>query len=330
MITKIELNGFKSYVDYTFELKPLTILTGLNSSGKSSVIQAIRILENISNREYGESHIWNLGLGSNDELLNPNCKKFQISAQLNNNKDTFFLYNSNDCDNFICQMPSCLYVAADRLGATSTIPIYEDETLGGRGENVLKRIDMFRDKTLPEILRGEAEGFTLNYVLKYWLQKISPGVKFDYKIEEKADVSYSLFDNHRSANVGYGLSYTLPVIVALLTAVFENEPLVLIENPEAHLHPQGQAEMARLICLCVEAGVQVVVETHSDHLFDGVRIFARESENHFANKVATFWCQLDEDRNTQVDSCQIQENGRLDHWPEHMFDQFLLDSEKLL
>ena len=51
---------------------------------------------------------------------------------------------------------------------------------------------------------------------------------------------------------------------------------------------------------------------------------------HFANKVATFWCQLDESRNTQVDSCQIQENGRLNHWPEHMFDQFLLDSEKLL
>lgn len=88
--------------------------------------------------------------------------------------------------------------------------------------------------------------------------------------------------------------------------------------------------MARLICLCVEAGAQVVVETHSDHLFDGVRIYAKESENHFANKVATFWCQLDDNRNTQVDRCQIQENGRLDHWPEHMFDQFLLDSEKLL
>ena len=50
MITKIELKGFKSYVDNTFELKPLTILTGLNSSGKSSVIQAIRIMENIASR----------------------------------------------------------------------------------------------------------------------------------------------------------------------------------------------------------------------------------------------------------------------------------------
>lgn len=83
MITKIELKGFKSYVDYTFELKPLTILTGLNSSGKSSVIQAIRIMENIASREYGDSHVWNLGLGSDSELVNPNCENFQISAYLN-------------------------------------------------------------------------------------------------------------------------------------------------------------------------------------------------------------------------------------------------------
>ena len=331
MITKIELKGFKSYVDYTFELKPLTILTGLNSSGKSSVIQAIRMMDNMSSRENGGSHVWNLGLGSDSELINPNCKNFQISAWKNHrHEEAWFSYNSSKSRNKLCPMPSCIYVAADRMGATSTIPIYEDEALGGRGENVLRRIDHFRDEQLPELLRGDAEGTTLNYVLRYWLQKISPGVKFDYRIEEKADVSYSLYDNHRSANVGYGLSYSLPVIVALLTATLETESIVLIENPEAHLHPQGQAEMARLICLCVEAGAQVVVETHSDLLFDGVRIYARESENHFASKVATFWCQLDDNRNTQVDRCQIQENGRLDHWPEHMFDQFLLDSEKLL
>lgn len=239
MITKIELKGFKSYVDNTFELKPLTILTGLNSSGKSSVIQAIRIMENIASREYGDSHVWNLGLGSDAELVNSNCGNFQISAYLNYPERSFFSYNSAGSENAIIHMPKCIYVAADRLGATPTIPIYEDEALGGRGENVLRRIDHFRDEQLPETLRGDAEGTTLNYVLKYWLQKISPGVKFDYRIEEKADMSYSLYDNHRSANVGYGLSYSLPVIVALLTATLETESIVLIENPEAHLPSSG-------------------------------------------------------------------------------------------
>lgn len=45
MIKSISLHGFKSYVNQTFELSPLTILTGLNSSGKSSVIQSIRVLK---------------------------------------------------------------------------------------------------------------------------------------------------------------------------------------------------------------------------------------------------------------------------------------------
>lgn len=115
MITKIELKGFKSYVDYTFELKPLTILTGLNSSGKSSVIQAIRIMENIASREYGDSHVWNLGLGSDAELVNSNCGNFQISAFLNHQEHTCFVYNSLGVDNCIIPMPKCIYVAADRL-----------------------------------------------------------------------------------------------------------------------------------------------------------------------------------------------------------------------
>lgn len=330
MITQLKLQGFKSYTDYTFVLKPLTVLTGLNSSGKSSVIQALRIIENEASKAYGERRVWNLGLGSEKELVNPGYTYFQIEANVDYRPNDVFFYRNDQRKNKIIPLPYCIYVAADRIGGSATIPIYEDDCLGERGENVLKRISKYLDDKLPKILREDAEGFTLNYVLKYWLQKISPGVKFDYKIEEKADVSYSLYDGHRSSNVGYGLSYTLPVIVALLTATFEDKSIVLIENPEAHVHPQGQVEMARLICLCVEAGVQVVLETHSDHLFDGIRIFAKESASHFSNRVATYWCQLDEDRNTLVESCQIQENGRLDHWPKGMFDQFLLDSEKLL
>ena len=108
MITKIELKGFKSYVDYTFELKPLTILTGLNSSGKSSVIQAIRMMDNMSSRENGGSHVWNLGLGSDSELVNPNCKNFQISAWKNHrHEEAWFSYNSSKSRNKLWPMPSC-------------------------------------------------------------------------------------------------------------------------------------------------------------------------------------------------------------------------------
>ncbi|WDZ73574.1 AAA family ATPase [Vibrio harveyi] len=51
--------------------------------------------------------------------------------------------------------------------------------------------------------------------------------------------------------------------------------LVIIENPEYHLHPKGQSYLGRLIALTAEAGVQVIVETHSDHLINGMRLMPR-------------------------------------------------------
>ena len=78
--------------------------------------------------------------------------------------------------------------------------------------------------------------------------------------------------SYRATNVGFGLSYTLPVIVALLAPA---GALCLIENPESHLHPKGQTKLAELAVRASRAGVQVFVETHSDHFMDGVRIAVR-------------------------------------------------------
>ncbi|WP_337466909.1 DUF3696 domain-containing protein, partial [Bacteroides sp.] len=94
-------------------------------------------------------------------------------------------------------------------------------------------------------------------------------------------------------------------------------------------HPKGQTEMGRLISLCTEAGVQVVVETHSDHLFDGIRIYAKNNQG-FAQKVITYWFELDDNDNTIVEEAQITEDGRVKNWPPGMFDQFEINASKLL
>ncbi|WP_180834594.1 AAA family ATPase, partial [Vibrio parahaemolyticus] len=67
----------------------------------------------------------------------------------------------------------------------------------------------------------------------------------------------------------------LPIVLALL--VTKPGGLVIIENPEAHLHPKGQSYLGRLIQRTAEAGVQVIIETHSDHLLNGIRVAARLS-----------------------------------------------------
>lgn len=329
MIKKLKLHGFKSYVDQELDIRPLTVLTGLNSSGKSSIIQAFRVLENVVNREDREMAFHQLNIGDINEVRNLNCEKTEIIASTDDEFKHITKFSTTDAI-VVESFPKIIYVSASRKGATATIPIYSDFELGAEGENVLNIIEHYGDTVLDERLQDGAEGKTFDYVLSGWLQKISPGIKFKPKLDRKADVSYSLYNQHRASNVGFGLSYTLPIIVALLLGTIDEDSLVLIENPEAHLHPKGQYEISRLICLCVEAGAKVIVETHSDHLFDGIRIFCKESRSSFYNKVIAYWCQLNEDNCTSVEPCHISNKGNMDHWPKGMFDQFLINAEKLL
>lgn len=71
-------------------------------------------------------------------------------------------------------------------------------------------------------------------------------------------------------NMPYGNSYVLPIVLAVLTA--SEGSLLLIENPESHLHPSAQIKIGEFLSHAAKAGVQIVVETHSDHLMNGIRI----------------------------------------------------------
>ena len=124
---------------------------------------------------------------------------------------------------------------------------------------------------------------SLMAVVNHWLQGVTPGVRVELETVPAADSLIAGFSFDRSGdvatrrfratNVGFGLSYTLPVILALLA---ESGTLCLIENPEAHLHPRGQTKLAELAVRASIAGIQVIVETHSDHFMDGVRIAVRD------------------------------------------------------
>ncbi len=334
MITNIKLQYFKSFVENNIPIKNLTLLTGLNSSGKSSLIQAIRI---ISNTLHENKNILLAGHGSFEEVINKSGKdniNFEVTdsslknLKVNVWKDDFKVIPHN------YKFPQIIYISADRFGPLSSIPItnnYSEElTIGQQGENILRFIEQYENQELNEILRHEkSEGVTLIYNLKAWIQEIAPNVKFRYEINKKSDSSFSLFNEHRAANVGFGLSYTLPVIVAALAGTFIKNSIILIENPEAHLHPKGQTAISKLIALCVSAGAQIIVETHSDHLFDGIRI-AVKNELISNDKVQIHWFELDENNNTQIYSPLIDKNGRLNEWPKYMFDQFEINSSELL
>ena len=331
MIHNLKLEGFKSFVYNNIELRKLTVLAGLNSSGKSSVIQSLLMLEKAS--KHGEEFLLD-GHGDLNELQNSYSETLELEAEFEDDKTISIKSNEDKVQaspgiNF----PEIIYISAERFGPETSVSIFigSNYKLGKRGENIFKCIEYNENLEIPTILRHpNSEGDTFGFNLKAWLNVISPNTKFDYHIQKRSDSSFATFNEFRAKNVGFGLSYTLPVITALLLGSITTNSIVILENPEAHLHPRGQSEIARLISLCVKSGANVIVETHSDHMLNGVRLFAKEDDGAFHEDVKFYWFEPDENRNTSVVEIEIDENGRLDECPEGFFDQFEINASRLL
>jgi len=333
MIKTLELIGFKSFVADDIEFGGLTLLTGINSSGKSSIVQALLLLEKCA----AGAPVSLKGHGSLDEMRNPFSKEgIRIRAALEENQEIGFSFDKGQLRDLDVSnhkdFPKIIYIGADRYGPETSMPIFHDSVaLGSRGENLFKCIEFYENELLNPILRHEnAQGDTFAFNLEAWLGVIAPNVKLKSVIQRQSDSSFALFNDFRAKNVGFGLSYTLPVITALLLGTLTPNNVVIIENPEAHLHPRGQTEMARLICKCVEAGAQVIIETHSDHLLNGVRIYTKKSDTRFFEQVQIYWFQLDDNKNTVVESTSIAPDGRLYEWPVGLADQFEINASQLL
>lgn len=126
------------------------------------------------------------------------------------------------------------------------------------------------------------------------------------------------------ADVGFGVSQTLPVIVALLAA--EPGQIVYIEQPEIHLHPKAQKLMARLLAEAAAKGIVVIVETHSSLLLRGIQTLVANGELP-ASLVNLHWFTREEKTGaTIVNSSGMDENGAFGEWPED-FDEVSLEAE---
>ena len=168
-----------------------------------------------------------------------------------------------------------------------------------------------------------------------WMSEISPGTKIYVKPDSTMDLvtlqyQYGLGNKYRSTNVGFGITYTLPILVAILSA--KPDTLILLENPEAHLHPKGQVKMGELIALAANCGIQIIVETHSDHLLNGVRIMTHRGKISPDN-IQLHYFQRHINSNqfvTEVISPRIDKRGRISEWPDGFFDEWDKSLEILL
>lgn len=114
------------------------------------------------------------------------------------------------------------------------------------------------------------------------------------------------------ADVGFGVSQILPVLVALLTA--ESGQLVYIEQPELHLHPQAEQALAPILAEAASRGVRVVVETHSAILLIAIQALVAEGKLS-PDILKLHWFQRDSRGATRVTSGDLDQNGAYGDWP---------------
>lgn len=126
------------------------------------------------------------------------------------------------------------------------------------------------------------------------------------------------------ADVGFGVSQVLPVLVALHAA--RPGQLVFIEQPEIHLHPRAQAALARLLVAAALRGVQVVVETHSNLLLLGVQTVVARGECP-PDLVKLHWFKRDAEGMSEIRSSDLDEAGAFaEDWPED-FAEVTMEAE---
>lgn len=164
------------------------------------------------------------------------------------------------------------------------------------------------------------------------VQIIDTGKGYEIKYNFSGGTSLPTHD-FKAENVGFGVTYALPLIVAILSA--QKDSLILIENPEAHLHPYGQSKLAELIALGAQAGIQIIVETHSDHIINGILVASKQFEEKKPGidkcNVKIYYFDRDETKHAaNTHEIKILEGGKIDHQPDGFFDQIQNDLEKIM
>jgi predicted ATPase len=238
------------------------------------------------------------------------------------------------------------YVQAERLGprtsnAVSEFQVREHRQMGTAGEFAEHFLHVYGAEIIRDdrLLHSGSSSNDLSSQVQAWLHEISPGAEVHLKILSEMDIvnlQYSFItgeqrsNEYRSTSVGFGITYVLPVLIAILSS--KPGSIVLLENPEAHLHPRGQVKIGELVARAAAAGVQVIVETHSDHVLNGVRIAVHAGVVAPETVSICYFSRMEDAGRVRscIESPGIDKDGRLDKWPDGFFDEWDKSLERLL
>ena len=186
-----------------------------------------------------------------------------------------------------------------------------------------KSIGQEGEKAIPALLSGRIRRLPIDEQILSWLQRLE--LIHSYDLHPVSDTSrdyeflvkkYKGGPEVRLTDIGFGVSQVLPVLILCYYA--PEGSILILEQPEAHLHPKVQTELADvLIDVVKNRNVQIILESHSEHLI--LRLMRRIAEEQIsADDTALYFCQIN-DGTSEIQRLNMDEYGNIRNWPQDFF-----------
>jgi len=355
MLNNINIRNLKCFKNQSIPFSDITLLTGFNAAGKSTVIQSL-LLANQMTRHHADSKYIPLNgemvkLGTAGDILceYADCRTISIVFTFGGSSICFDLDASDrlgtaikvinqketiESDSTLIKaINEVVYISAMRLGTDDVYPSPDlpnpiNADVGFQGQFAPWWFERKLDEEIDKKkLHPKEKAPTLKRQFDAWAGELFPGSQANAtRIHKTPLVQLALKtknteDWRRPANIGFGLSYAFPILVAGLLA--KPGQILIIDSPEAHLHPKGQSKIGEFLSIVAASGVQVLLETHSDHVLNGVRLAVSKNKISPKNVAINFFTPdwSSNESTPQITSLHIDKLGNLSEWPDGFFDQ---------
>lgn len=340
MIKDYRITNFKSIADASLTLTGANILLGLNSSGKSSILQPLLLLRQSvivgslkDNRVSLNGPLVNLGTGrdilwefAGDEVSTISMDGTCVRLPYAPSESELTVEVDGELDDGSPPLSNVIYMSTARIPPQVLYErhhLYERASpiVGVQGEDAPGYLAAFGNTSLSGSREQRDRGATgtLMEQVTTWMRRISPEVSISLDELHQLDGLALRFEfdgqggvrtrPYRAGNVGFGLSHSLGIVLALVAA--KAGTLVVLEGPEAHLHPRAQRFLGHLIGQAVGDGVQVIIETHSQDVVRGLS--SAVSSGWLPRPQLTVHYCIRESAETKIAQIQVDHDGRLAH-----------------
>lgn len=350
MLKSISLQNFKCYKDETkFPLSKMNLFTGLNGKGKSTVLQALLLMKQSMERNDATTELFLVGeyvdLNSFQEVKNKYTTEdeIRISIETNTQNYVYRLTKSikNGQDTLHIKSVNEKEIDGKNYFLGGLFPYTQNEYLEAffALENPYKRISYISAARINPENSYQAKslkptgGHTLKSPLTgfYWVEEVSNHLKDVFSEDIRVEVTdydgdpivvrfYLNGKKYLPTNIGFGYSYILPIIIAGTTA--EKGDILIIENPEAHLHPKAQSKLAEFLAKIASTGVQIFLESHSDHILNALRVAVKKEYLKPEEVNVFFFANEENNPQPKIFMPKIDIDGRIEEWPDGFFDEW--------